>query len=123
MKEDDERNPLDSGIQSHLKSFKGTSKLKKAAMNMLVKILDKEQIKALEEEFRKYDKDKTGLIHIKELEEALKMEDNGIPNEEVERIIAEVDYAGNKKINYTEFIAATIDVQLVLTEDRLNQLF
>jgi len=32
----------------------------------------------------------------------------------------EVDYAGNNKINYSEFIAATIDVKSVLTDERLN---
>jgi len=55
-----------------LRKFKGTSKLKKAALNLLVKILEKDQIKALENEFKKYDTDKTGLINIHELELALK---------------------------------------------------
>jgi calcium-dependent protein kinase len=103
-------NPLDAGILSNLKSFKGTSKLKKAAMNMLVKMLDQTQIDALVIEFKKYDKDKTGMITVKELENVLYQDNNGIPNTEVDRIIKEVDYQGNKKINYSEFIAATIDV-------------
>ena len=74
-------------------------------------------------EFKKYDKDKTGMISIQELESVLKQDNNGIPNEEVERIIKEVDYQGNKKINYSEFIAATIDVQTVLTHERLLAMF
>jgi Ca2+-binding EF-hand superfamily protein len=48
-----------------LKNYKGRSKLKKAAMNMLVKLLDKNQIESLEKEFKKYDKDGTGSIHLK----------------------------------------------------------
>ena len=35
----------------------------------------------------------------------------------------EIDYKGNHLINYSEFLAATIDVKQVLTEERLNQLF
>ena len=92
MDKNDDRNPLDKSILANLKSFKGTSKLKKAAMNMLVKMLDKDQIEALEKEFQKYDQDKTGMVSVQELEEILKKDDNGIPNSEVERIIKEVDY-------------------------------
>lgn len=64
MHADDERNPLDMKILSNLRSFKGTSKLKRAAMNMLVKLLDKDQVAALEQEFIKYDKDKTGMVTV-----------------------------------------------------------
>lgn len=34
-----------------------------------------------------------------------------------------VDYAGNGKINYTEFLVATIEVRDVLSEDKLYALF
>jgi len=35
----------------------------------------------------------------------------------------EVDYQGNKRINYSEFLAATINVHEFLTSDRLDALF
>lgn len=34
-----------------------------------------------------------------------------------------VDYAGNGKINYSEFLSATIEVQRVLTEERVWAIF
>ena len=34
-----------------------------------------------------------------------------------------IDYKGNKKLNYTEFIAATLSVKQVLTQEKLIQLF
>ena len=34
-----------------------------------------------------------------------------------------VDYAGNGKINYSEFLAATIEVKQVLTEEKLWAIF
>ena len=37
--------------------------------------------------------------------------------------MAQVDYRGNGKINYSEFIAATISVQEVLTNEKLYVLF
>ena len=33
-----------------------------------------------------------------------------LTNDQIDSIISEVDYFGNKKINYTEFIVATLDV-------------
>jgi len=37
--------------------------------------------------------------------------------------MANVDYAGNGKINYSEFLAATIEIKQVLTYDRLWAMF
>jgi len=54
-----------------LQSFKGVSKLKKAAMNMLVKMADQNAIEDLKNEFHKIDKDRTGLINAEELKSAL----------------------------------------------------
>ena len=34
-----------------------------------------------------------------------------------------IDYKGNNKLNYTEFIAATLSVKQVLTQEKLVQLF
>ncbi len=41
----------------------------------------------------------------------------------VKTIMENVDYQGNGKINYTEFLAATVPVELVLTDEKLLALF
>ena len=51
------------------------------------------------------------MISAIELKEAIKASDINIPDEKIEQIINEVDYQGNKKINYTEFLVATLDVK------------
>jgi Ca2+-binding EF-hand superfamily protein len=43
--------------------------------------------------------------------------------EEIKNIVKQVDLADNKKINYTEFLAATIDTSKFLTETRLEAIF
>ena len=43
--------------------------------------------------------------------------------EEINNIIKELDFAENKRINYSEFIAATINVQEYLSEERLQAIF
>jgi Ca2+-binding EF-hand superfamily protein len=46
-----------------------------------------------------------------------------IPQEKIDEIIEEVDYFGNQKINYTEFLVATIDVKHFLDDGKLKALF
>ena len=65
------RTKSDVTVMDKLKDFKGISKLKKAALNMLVKTLDQEDLAHLEEEFHKLDKDRTGFINKAELEHVI----------------------------------------------------
>ena len=43
--------------------------------------------------------------------------------EEIQKIVKEIDFADNKKINYSEFIAATINAADFLTNDKLEAIF
>lgn len=38
-------------------------------------------------------------------------------------MLGEIDFAQNKKINYTEFLAATINAETYMTETRLQGVF
>ena len=46
-----------------------------------------------------------------------------ITREEIEKIISEVDYHGNGKISYSEFLTATIDIKSILSKEKLNAVF
>jgi calcium-dependent protein kinase len=46
-----------------------------------------------------------------------------LDEEKIESIISNLDSANNKKINYSEFLAATVDVTKILTQPRLDSLF
>ncbi len=43
--------------------------------------------------------------------------------EQLDRIIDEVDYFGNQKINYTEFLMATLDVRSFMDDNKLRAIF
>lgn len=86
---------------------------------MLVKMADQDSIDQLREQFSKIDIDGTGLINADELKQAIKESNLAIPDGDVEKIISEVDYFGNKKINYTEFLVATLDVKSFLDDNKL----
>ena len=49
--------------------------------------------------------------------------DLSLTPEEVQNMIKEIDFADNKRINYSEFLSATINVKDFLDDDRLNAIF
>jgi len=55
LKETSSFNPLDPEIIGKLKSYRGVSKLKKAAMNVFVKMTGDENLSKMREEFAKFD--------------------------------------------------------------------
>ena len=57
------------------------------------------------------DTDNTGFIEPRELKVAIKNSNlENMSAEEIDSIIDQLDYDHNHKINYTEFISATINV-------------
>ena len=58
---------LDKDVVARLQDFKGISKLKKAALNIMVKQLNPSDLTHLNEQFHKIDTDQTGLISYEEL--------------------------------------------------------
>ena len=93
-------------------------------MNILVKMTaDSPDEKGLREMFTNIDIESTGYISAQELRIALSKA--GIKYDEIEldQIVAEVDYHGNNRINYSEFLAATLSVKKILTNERLVAMF
>ena len=73
----------------------------------------------MKEEFEKFDTDHSGFLEVSELEQIIRDSDLQMGIEEINSIIKELDFAENKRINYSEFIAATINVHDYLSEERL----
>ena len=55
------------------------------------------------------------MINMDELKEAMRGADTVYNDEQINKMFENIDYKGNKKLNYTEFIAATLSVKQVLT--------
>ena len=66
-----------------MNSYRGKSVLKKAAMNVLVKHLQPDQINQLKKEFEKYDQDCSGFLELHELSDAIKNADFEMSEEEI----------------------------------------
>ena len=65
------------------------------------------------------------MIEIPELKKVLKVAnfEQVASDKEIDDIIKQIDNDNNGQINYSEFIAATIDVRMYLTEERVLALF
>lgn len=114
---------ISEDVLDRLRSFKGVSTFKKAAMNLLVKTADEKEVGELRAAFQAIDKDGTGLIRAQELHDILVQKRMNVSDAEVHEMIDQMDYHNNKMINYSEFLAATIDVKSFLSESRLKAVF
>ena len=57
------------------------------------------------------------------MKEAIRIAKSDISDEELARILEMVDYDENGKIEYTEFLAATVDINKHLTKEKIALLF
>ena len=92
-------------------------------MNLLVKTASEKEVQDLRAQFQAIDKDGTGMIKASELHEILMQKRMNVSDQEIRDMIDQIDYHNNKRINYSEFLAATIDVRNFLTESRLKAVF
>ena len=83
-----------------------------------------DKLEALRLQFQRIDLDGSGCINASELAQAMRDANiNGVKEETINSIITEIDYVGNGKINYTEFLAATLTFTETLSDEMLLRLF
>ena len=49
--------------------------------------------------------------------------DSNLSEEDFQGVLTQLDYDNNKKINYNEFLTATVDVNILVTKQKLNAIF
>jgi len=108
---------LQSNFVDNLRGFRSQNKLKKAALHIIAGQLNEDQIKALRETFMALDGNGDGLLTAAEMKEGLaKAGLKDIPID-LQQILEDVDSDGSGVIDYTEFLAATLDKRAYLQED------
>merc|ERR1719221_104828 len=108
---------LQSNFVDNLRGFRSQNKLKKAALHVIAGQLNDDQIKALRETFMTLDGNGDGLLTAAEMKEGLtKAGLKEIPAD-LQQILEDVDSDGSGVIDYTEFLAATLDKRLYIQED------
>jgi len=109
--------PMSKNLVNNLKSFRVNNKLKKAALHVIASQLHEDSIKALRETFMSLDANGDGLLTSHELTEGLKKAGLGEIPADLQQIMEEVDSDGSGMIDYTEFLAATLDRKTYIQEE------
>merc|ERR550537_1250937 len=108
---------LQASLVDNLKGFRSQNKLKKAALHVIASQLGEKQIKDLRETFMQLDHNGDGLLTASEMKEGLSKAGLKEIPADLQQILEEVDSDGSGVIDYTEFLAATLDKKVYMAED------
>jgi len=114
---------LQTGTVDNLRSFRSQNKLKKAALQVIAGQLKEDQIKALREAFMNLDENGDGLLSLAELKVGLDKAGLTDIAPELKEIMSGIDADGSGVIDYTEFLAASLDKHCYVEEDVCWQAF
>lgn len=117
------KRPINTNIMSSLRRFNGHNKLKKAALGVIADQLTEGEIRELRKTFREIDTDGNGVITMSELAAAIHTLGHGMLEAEVRVLLTGVDLDGDGKVDYQEFIAATMKRNLFNKEQHLQNAF
>jgi len=107
---------LTGGTVQNLKWFASMNKLKKASLNVIATQLSDHAIKELKEVFIAMDEDNDGTLTVGELKEGLKRAGVAIPAD-LAMLMDNIDTDGSGVLDYSEFMAATLDKRKYIQED------
>jgi len=103
-----------------LKSFRCSQKLKQAVLQYIATQLTTKEVETLSQVFNSLDKDGDGKLSFEELKEGMT---SCKTDEEIKEIMESVDTDKSGFIDYTEFLAASIEPSIYLQESKLLQAF
>ena len=115
--------PLSSAALASLKCFRYKSKFQKIALNMIAHFVDDEKVQDLQQMFATMDKDQDGTLGTREMKDGLVRAGFAELVIDFEDTMKELDHDNSGKVNYKEFVAATMNKQVALSQDYLWQAF
>lgn len=108
---------LQDHIVHNLKSFRSKNKLKKAALNIIAGQMSESDIADLRETFKALDVNSDGFLTVTELRDGIEKAHLRRPLLDLDAVVEGVDADGSGLIDYTEFLAATLDKRVYLQRD------
>lgn len=101
-----------------LQSFRAHTRLKKVALTAVAQQLPDEELETLQDCFRALDKDGDGRLSPDELRQGLLDKNLSVPAE-FDDLLKSIDMNASGHLDYTEFVAATMDKRLYHQRDTL----
>ena len=106
------------------REYKQTNELTKIVLASIASRLQENEIMGLKEIFQAFDKDKDGQLNYQEFEEGLlRLKSHKIKPEEIHSYFSTIDTRKNGKIDYSEFVAACLQKNIILKEENLYEAF
>jgi calcium-dependent protein kinase len=113
---------LQNNFVENLNGFRSKNKLEKAALQIIASQFNEDQIKSLRESFIALDADNDGSLTVAEMKKGI--QDAGLTETpELKQIVEGIDSNGSGCIDYTEFLAATLDKRVQIKVDVLWSAF
>jgi calcium-dependent protein kinase len=109
--------PLSTGFVDKLSQFRSQNRFKKAVLQIIAGQLSDDQIGELRQTFTAMDANGDGLLTREELQSGLNRAGLSVPIADLNKIMEGIDADNSGVIDYTEFLAATIDHTNYLKED------
>ena len=114
---------LDFDIETFVK-YVNSNKLKKMVLTFIAARINDDEVKHLKDIFKAFDSNNDGTISYVELEEGIKkLHCKNISDNDIETIFTSLDTDRSGSIDYTQFLAASLDEKIYLTENRLYEAF
>mmetsp|Transcript_37112 Transcript_37112/g.114344 ORF Transcript_37112/g.114344 Transcript_37112/m.114344 type:complete len:397 (+) Transcript_37112:397-1587(+) len=101
--------PLQSSHLDGLRSFSSSNRLKRAALHCIARRMSEQDIQQLKGVFLSMDKNKDGVVTLQELQDGLDRLGSKELFDDIKDLMNEADMNQNQVLDYTEFIAATLN--------------
>ena len=125
--EKDSPHPIGRNVLNMLKNIKkNSSKFKKEVLKVFVNQMNEKEILEIKKAFQVLDSDNTGYLTASQLLQVMKENNVGTSEEEVRKIMKHMKYLEDSqegRINYHDFLTATLDSKLYINEQKLWNLF
>ncbi|CDW82534.1 calcium-dependent protein [Stylonychia lemnae] len=114
---------IEKDVLLKLVEYRNIPIVKRAALKVIIRTLDDAQTSFLRSQFLALDQLRCGLVDINSIKDAFDQVNIPADAETLESVVESVSCNKTAKINYSEFLAATIDMLSLLTEENLWMLF
>lgn len=108
---------LDLGFIENLRGFRAKNDLQKAALQIIAYQMDETQIRSLRDTFRALDQNGDGILTVQEMKEGLEQAGVTELSPNLQHMMEVADSNSSGSIDYTEFLAASLDRRNFVQEE------
>ncbi|CAG9331896.1 unnamed protein product [Blepharisma stoltei] len=114
---------ISQDIFKSIKRFKAPSKLWQELMTIFVRNISQENTENLKLAFQDIDVNKVGFVTAQDIANAMRRCGYKILSDEISNLIEKIDYLGNGRLNYTQFLIAAVDRKQLIDDECVWSIF